>query len=449
MLTAFQKLGWNRSCPRVWIESTRLQQLGFEAGTFLDVQFRANNSLHLVPVGHRTRNRVSHRLMSGLHCPIIDLNSQRLLSEFQGHTEIKLVATYKLLQVSPSVRSFHIRRHREQSLPLEAIEYFAGGSTLSSAITDEPRFKLVGAVEISPRFASHFALEHPGVPLYQCDIRDLDPSDLPPAAFMFASLPCTCFSTAGTAKKHLKKANELGDTGDLFLSFAHHVASQMPLAVMVENVPGFFGDTTIAGRVLMAHLERLGYHVHYFELKPWDEWAEPQDRRRGIMVATLFSRFYPSIPMTAFEGAAGDYLDAPDPERDRAEAEQIRNRIAGRERHMERHRAAGNRFGFSVINHQSRKVPTILRSYWKVNIGPFVECAGGVRLLRIHEIERLMGFVPKKGFTSRSYSTAVEILGQGVQTRVFRRLMRQLGDFLEHMLKTGKAPAPPQRRLFN
>jgi DNA (cytosine-5)-methyltransferase 1 len=449
MLTAFQKLGWNRNCPRVWIESTRLQQLGFEAGTFLDVQFKANNTLHLIPVSHQTRNRVSHRPMSGLHCPIIDLNSRRLLRDFQGHTEIKLVASYKMMQVSPSVRSFHIRRHREQNLPLQAIEYFAGGSTLSGAITDDPRFKLVGAVEISPKFASHFALEHPDVPLYQCDIRDLDPSDLPPAAFMFASLPCTCFSTAGTTKKRLKQANETGDTGDLFLSFAHHVAAQMPLAVMVENVPTFFGESVIAGRVLMAHLERLGYHVHYFQVNPWDEWAEPQDRKRGVMVATLFSRFYPAIPMTPFLGTAGDYLDAPDPIRDREEAERIQNRIIGRERHMARHRAAGNHFGFSVINHQSPKVPTILRSYWKINAGPFVECEGGVRLLRIPEIERLMGFAPKKGFTSHSYSTAVEILGQGVQTRIFRQLVSQLGDFLEHMLRVEKIPAPPQHRLFN
>ena len=100
-----------------------------------------------------------------------------------------------------------------------------------------------------------------------------------------------------------------------------------------------------------------------------------------------------------------------------------------------------------MITHQSRRVPTILRSYWKVNIGPFVECEGGVRLLRIPEIERLMGFVPKKEFTSRSYSTAVEILGQGVQTRIFRQLVSQLGDFLEHMLKTGKVPAPPQHQI--
>ena len=53
-----------------------------------------------------------------------------------------------------------------------------------------------------------------------------------PAAFMFASLPCTCFSTTGVAKKGLKEGRELGEDGDLFLSFAHHVAAHMPLAVM-------------------------------------------------------------------------------------------------------------------------------------------------------------------------------------------------------------------------
>jgi len=38
----------------------------------------------------------------------------------------------------------------------------------------------------------------------------------------------------------------------------------------------------------MAHLERIGYHVQHFELSPHAEWGEPQDRRRGVMVATLF-----------------------------------------------------------------------------------------------------------------------------------------------------------------
>ena len=45
---------------------------------------------------------------------------------------------------------------------------------------------------------------------------------------------------------------------------------------MVENVPNFFKENAIAGRVMMAHLERIGYHVHYFELAPHTEWASPR-----------------------------------------------------------------------------------------------------------------------------------------------------------------------------
>jgi len=148
--------------------------------------------------------------------------------------------------------------------------------------------------------------------------------------------------------------------------------------------------------------------------------------------------------MLPFEGKAGDYLDAPDPITDKADAEVIRNAIEGRIRHRERHRAAGNRFGFSTINHLSRKIPTITRSYYKINGGPFVETPYGLRMLRQTEIERVMGFCPAKGFTSKSYDTGVQILGQGVQTRVFRQIISQLGDFLEYMLAHHRMPPQSQ-----
>ena len=450
MLTAYHKIGKVGGIPRIWIESPRLQQLGFDPKTFLQVTLRSGSGLYLRPSLEKTRNRVSFRQMSGLDCPIIDLNSQTLLAEFTDHTEIRLEATFKQLLVVPSRRSFNILEHRTSGLPIPSIEYFAGGSTLTQAITHDARFKLVGGVEISPKFAAHFALEHPDVPIYQCDIRDLNPAEIPRAGFMFASLPCTCFSSLGVAKKRLKeRGSEVGDSGDLFLSFTHHIATHMPLAAMVENVPGFFGENAIAGRVMMAHLERIGYHVHYFELLPHAEWGEPQDRRRGVMVATLFGKFYPSIPMTPFAGRAGDYLDDPDPIKDKEDADAIRNSIEGRKLHQARHKAAGNRFGLSTINYDSTKVPTITKSYAKVNAGPFVETPYGLRLLRQGEIERLMGFTPAKGLTSHAYSTAVEILGQGVQTRIFRQLLNQLGDFLEFMIVNGRIPRHPEHRQTN
>jgi hypothetical protein len=50
----------------------------------------------------------------------------------------------------------------------------------------------------------------------------------------------------------------------------------------------------------------------------------------------------------------------------------------------------------------------------------------GPRLLRQSEMERIHGCE----LNTRHYSTAVQILGQGVQTRVFQHIFRQLGEHL-------------------
>jgi hypothetical protein len=95
-------------------------------------------------------------------------------------------------------------------------------------------------------------------------------------------------------------------------------------------------------------------------------------------------------------------------------------------RHRERHRALGHGFGFSTITACSTRVPTVVRSYHKINVGPFVETAFGPRLLRKHEVEKLMGCA----INCDHYATAIEILGQGVQTRVFGGVLTQLAAFL-------------------
>lgn len=72
------------------------------------------------------------------------------------------------------------------------------------------------------------------------------------------------------------------------------------------------------------------------------------------------------------------------------------------------------------------KIPTLVRSYHKINTGPFVETPYGPRLLRQHEAERIMGCE----IDCDHYATAIEILGQGVQTRVFKEILAQVGRFL-------------------
>ena len=73
----------------------------------------------------------------------------------------------------------------------------------------------------------------------------------------------------------------------------------------------------------------------------------------------------------------------------------------------------------------------IPKSYHKINTGPFVQTPFGLRLLRQAEIKRIHGHT----LFTWHYATAVQMLGQGVQTRVFGLVFRQLADHL--------ANAPP------
>jgi len=57
-----------------------------------------------------------------------------------------------------------------------------------------------------------------------------------------------------------------------------------------------------------------------------------------------------------------------------------------------------------------------------------VETAHGLRLLHKEEVERLMGCE----IDCAHYATATEILGQGVQTKIFREMLLQLAAFLSH-----------------
>lgn len=421
-LISFQKLGENRQTPRLWLESRRLAALGFTVGTPFTVEARTNG-IRLRPAV-LSNNHVSRRISGFRERPIIDVANRSLLLPLDGFLEIKVTAAYKRIDVTPSARGFHIRRSLTARPPFRAIEVFCGGGTLSAAIIDSRDFNLVAGVEVEPKYADVWQQAHPNAILYQADIRRVHSTELPPHEALIASIPCTSHSNLGRAKKSLAGKPELGDTGDLYLCVAQIVAHHLPLACVFENVPAF--RNSLACLSLVQHLQRIGYSISEIVVDPWREWNEPQDRKRWIMVATLKPGFQIRSPQIPFTGTVGDYLDAP-ADSDRQEAERITGSIKSLCRHNKRHAKLGHGFGFTTINRESTRVPTVVRSYHKINTGPFVETPHGLRLLHKEEVERLMGCE----IDCAHYATAIEILGQGVQTRIFREILVQLAKFLK------------------
>lgn len=418
---AFRKLGENRSTPRVWIESRRLSSLGFSPGTALKVE-PTRRGIVLRPT-HLSENHVAKRMSGGQARPIIDIANRILLASLADFAEIKIEAIFERIHVTPSTRAFYIHRRLRSSPPFKTLEVFAGGGTLSAAIVSNPDFHLVGGIEVEPKYADVWQQAHPDATLYQADIRRMHACDVPAHDILVASIPCTSHSPLGRAKKSLAGKPELGDTGDLYLSMAEMIAHHLPLACLFENVPAF--ANALAGRSLAHHLRNLGYHIEETILDPYNEWNEPQDRKRWVMVACLKPGFAIRPPGLPFNGSAGDFLDSPD-ERDIHETARIAKSIESLRRHNRRHAALGHGFSFTTINRDTQKIPTLVRSYHKINTGPFVETPHGPRRLRKHEAERIMGCE----VACDHYATAIEILGQGVQTRVFQSILAQLGNFL-------------------
>ena len=421
-LISFQKLGRSNGSPRLWLESTRLEQIGFAAGTPFSIR-RHGEGIRLQPE-LISSNHVSQRRAAGRKRPIIDIANRMMLSPLASYSEIKIIAQHEKIDALPSTRAFHIARGLHIDPPFRTLEVFCGGGTLSAAIADSPDFILIAGLEVEPKFADVWEKAHPQATLYQTDVRLVHPSEIPKHDVLVAAIPCTSHSTLGRAKKSLASIPELGDTGDLYLSVAHIVAHHLPAACLFENVPAF--AKSLACLSLIDHLQKLGYSVCELVINPLTEWNEPQDRRRWIAVATLKPGFQIVSPNTPFEGDIAEYLD-PSSESDRTEVERITKSIESLRKHNERHAKLGHGFGFTTINHNSRRVPTIVRSYHKINTGPFVETPYGLRLLHKAEVERLIGC----RIDCDHYATAIEILGQGVQTRIFQKILAQLADSLK------------------
>ena len=425
-LLAVTPLGRNRETSRLWIETRRLEGLGFPPGTPFSVETKADELL-LKPA-LLAENHVSSRAVSNGRRAIIDIANQAYLGRFSEFPELKITGWFERIRVTPSRRAAAILQSRRLSPPFRVLEAFAGGGTMTAAVAGRDQYRVEAGIEIDPAYADEWQKAHPSAALVQADIRAVESSDLPPFDILIGGIPCTSHSNLGRAKKGLAGKPELGDTGDLFIPVLSLVRDRMPAAIIFENVPSF--GTSLAGQVVVTHLEKLGYHVFTTILKPNAEWGEIEDRQRWLLVATLDRPFELRVPSVPCATQVSAFLDPVDLARDEADAGRIAVTVEGLRAHQERHRALGHGFGFTTLEGNETRIPVIPKSYHKVNSGPFLHTPFGPRLLRLAELERMRGH----HLTTTHYATGVEILGQGVLTRIFREIFHQLAT---HLLSHG------------
>ena len=166
-----------------------------------------------------------------------------------------------------------------------AAELFAGGGGLAVGL-QRAGVTPVAAVELDGYAAATFRANHPAVRVFEQDICDVSGRQLLEASptgtieVLAACPPCQGFSTLTSKYKRDDHRNKL-------VAEVGRVASEtLPLAIMMENVPGLAGRGRPILDDLIERLHALGY-VTNFDVLQVADFGVPQTRRRLVLLAGL------------------------------------------------------------------------------------------------------------------------------------------------------------------
>jgi DNA (cytosine-5)-methyltransferase 1 len=174
---------------------------------------------------------------------------------------------------------------------LTVLELCAGGGGQALGL-EMAGFDCAGAVELETRACETLRFNRPKWRVLQADLREFDAREFSGVDMVAGGVPCPPFSVAG---KQLGAA----DDRDLFPEAIRVVDQCRPIAVLLENVPGFASAKFSSyRRELFARLERLGYTTEW-QLVNAADFSVPQLRPRFVLVAIrqpFFDRFEWPIP---------------------------------------------------------------------------------------------------------------------------------------------------------
>jgi len=176
---------------------------------------------------------------------------------------------------------------------LKVASFFAGIGGICYGFK-QAGFEVVYANEFDRRACENYRANHPGVPLHEGDIRNIDLESMPHFDVFAGGFPCQPYSLAG-------RRNGLADVrGTLFFEIVRILKRKRPAAILLENVKNI--KSTNEGKdfeVIIEHLRDCGYHLDYAVLGGHTHGNVPQCRERMFIVGF---RDEPALDVFEFPG---------------------------------------------------------------------------------------------------------------------------------------------------
>lgn len=257
------------------------------------------------------------------------------------------------------------------------------------------------------------------------DITKIDENGIPDHDVLVGGFPCQPFSIAGvSSKNHLGRPHGFKDAaqGTLFFDICRIIKAKKPKAFMLENVKNLEShDKRNTFRVILKALrEELGYDVHH---KVIDASSQVPQHRERIFIVGFDSPMEFEFPkLIDKRPKLEDILDR-----------QVNKKFTltdgtwnSLQRHLEKHRAKGNGFGYNIADKQGI-AKTLSARYYKDGAEILIPQGAGKnpRRLTPRECARLMGF-PEKFKIPVSDNQAYRQFGNAVVVPVVKAVAREM-----------------------
>jgi DNA (cytosine-5)-methyltransferase 1 len=225
------------------------------------------------------------------------------------------------------------------------------------------------------------------------DVRHVAASDLPQYDVLTAGFPCQPFSISGVSKKNsLGKPHGFEDCtqGTLFFEVARILRDTRPAGFMLENVKNLLSHDKgrTIGVIYETLRDELGYNVHPPIVLDARKFV-PQHRERVFIVGFRERRPFHKPDLGDQQPKLADILERnPDPK-----YTLTAHLWSYLQRYAEKHRAAGNGFGFGLASLDG-VTRTLSARYYKDGSEILIPQGRGKRPRRLtpRECARLMGF---------------------------------------------------------
>jgi DNA (cytosine-5)-methyltransferase 1 len=266
------------------------------------------------------------------------------------------------------------------------------------------------------------------------DITKIDEKEIPDHDILIGGFPCQPFSIAGVSKKNAlgRSHGFLDETqGTLFFDIARILKHKRPKAFLLENVKNLIShDRGKTFKIISETLRELGYNIHYRVLD--GKYYVPQHRERIVIVGFDKNVFYgnenfsfpemPTDPPMVME----DILDKKVEDKYTL-TDKLWDYL---QKYAQKHKAAGNGFGFGLVNFDGIS-RTLSARYYKDGSEILIPQEGkNPRRLTPRECARLQGY-PEKFVIPVSDTQAYKQFGNSI----VRPLMQDVGKSILELIK--------------